>query len=96
MTKKQRHRIYKKALTLLNKQKKPYPAYPLSLCMAIRDTFNQSTCPLLIYGVPKELVEFHLFRPRIAVIKRHRGYWLKRDDLQTRQIILDFCIEITK
>lgn len=96
MTTKQRHRIYKKALMLLNKQKKTYPECPLSLCMAIRDAIRQSDCLLFLFIIPEELVEFHLFKPRKAAIKRHRGYWLKEDDLQTRQIILDFCIEMTK
>ncbi len=90
MTKKQRHEVYKKALRQVE-IKNFLNVY--SICGAIKRTcFDKgnfiSTSILL-----DEFPEFALFKPDD---KDQFYYWFRVDDLQTRQIVIDFCILMTK
>lgn len=90
MTKERRHKLYKKALELL-------PTKGIH-----KFTGSYSLCWALVYGLDKEycripselpiLEEFNLFNPN----KPLEAFWLTKRDLQTRQIILDFCILMTE
>ena len=89
MTKKQRNEIYKKALEILPTKGIHKPTNSFSLCWALVYALDSEE-----YHLPSmlpELKEFDLFNPH----NDEDCFWLGYRDLQTRQIILDFCIEMT-
>lgn len=85
MTKEERHEAYKTALKILKK----YFNTGNRMCFALQEAgftygnFKKSHCP-----------EMWLFVPTLDQ-QEDWWYWLPYEDLQTRQIILDFCIEMT-
>ena len=89
MTKKQRHKVYKKALVHYNKSIKYLLEYDIAkgLCECIAKAAN--THYTNIYFSNYE--EFKMFEPDI-----HGIFWFDKHDTLTRQIILDFCILMTK
>lgn len=85
-TTKQRNKIYKKALRLL-------PGILESgsgICLSIREAGgdNNAYSKDLARGV---LPELYLFMPDEKV-----WFWFDENDLQVRQIVLDFCILMTE
>jgi len=82
---------YRMAIKRLPISKKTYSSNHnrISICRALEE-FSEFAC--VDERFEKEFPEFFMFKPKREL--KH-GYWLPEDDLQTRQIILDFCIEMT-
>ena len=91
-TKKQRHEIYKKALKLLGKKRFICICLYVASDLFLTEEINKENFP-----------EFFLFQPQTV---SHFGAWDFFDDdeiscyspeyIFPRQIVLDFCIEMTK
>lgn len=82
-TTKQRNEIYKKALKYLPETTNLGVSF--SLCKAMSHATDLSMDDSM------SLEEILLFKERDC-----QSYWLEFNDLQTRQIILDFCILMTE
>jgi len=89
MTKKQRNEVYKKALISLEEESSHHFSNSYSICRALEDHSDYYAGDSLVPFFP----EAELFNPNINT--NTGEYWLPKKDLQTRQIILDFCIEMT-
>ena len=89
MTKKERNKVYKGALNEVE-IKNFLDKY--SICAAIKNTSWMMGEFVSSDSLFEVFPEFYLFKP---YRKDQFSYWLNPYDLQTRQIILDFCIEMT-
>jgi len=90
MTTKKRNKIYKGALEEVE-IKNCLDKY--SICAAIKNTSLRVGEFVSSDSLFEVFPEFYLFKPSR---KDQFIYWLASDDLQTRQIILDFCILMTE
>lgn len=88
--KKQRHLIYKKMLKNLPNIKTVFGNY--SLCLVLMRLIDPGNS-LLYFTIPEEFKELISFKPEN---KTYYEYWFPGNDLETRQIVLEFCIEMTK
>lgn len=85
-TKKERHEIYKKAIA-------HDQLYMFGICFVVSKIVGNNEC---YYRMGTEYPELYLFRPEENTPPNSYWNYGRADQLKTRKVILQFCIEMTK